>query len=228
MTRELYDCSSIRLPRKGPCVRVVIATHPATDDSPKVGQQRNGVVYELFVSTVLTPAMTANDLLDLYVHRGSFETVLADEDGEQDPDRWCSHTSCGQEFWQILSQWIWNLRLEFGQSCSPTPLRTTAFAEAHEPAPVSEPVGINQERPESQPVEVESSSGSQRSGVGQRTRLWLCTMGTTLVYRWFSGISLSGTTRWDAALPGGKGADPGRMPTRTCGVGAGVLFRMPG
>jgi hypothetical protein len=144
MIREVYDCPSIRLVRGGPCVRVVIATHPATDDPPKVGQERDGVVYELFVSTILAPAMTANDLLDLYLHRGSFETVLADEDWEQDPDRWCSRTPCGQEFWQILSQWVWNLRLEFGQHCSPTPLRTTAFAEAHDPAPVSESAGGTQ------------------------------------------------------------------------------------
>ena len=66
MIRDLYDCPSIRLLQKGPSVRVLIATHPATDDPPKVGQQRNGVVYELFVSTVQTPAMTASDLLDLY------------------------------------------------------------------------------------------------------------------------------------------------------------------
>jgi hypothetical protein len=154
MIRELYDCPSIRAFRGGPCVRVVIATHPATDDPPKVGQQRNGVVYELFVSTVLAPAMTTNDLLDLYLHRGSFETVLADEDGEQDPDRWCSHTSCGQEFWQILSQWVWNLRLECGQHCSPTQLRTTAFASANEPAPGSEPAGVNQTREARKPASV--------------------------------------------------------------------------
>lgn len=146
MIREVYDCPAIRLVRGGPCVRVVIATHAATDDPPKVGQQRDGVVYELFVSTILAPAMMATDLLDLYLHRGSFETVLADEDEEQDPDRWCSHTPCGQEFWQILSQWVWNLRLEFGQQCSPTPLRTTAFASANDPAPVSEPAGSSEVR----------------------------------------------------------------------------------
>jgi len=157
--RELSDCPSIRLFGGGPCVRVVIATHPATDDPPKVGQQRDGVVYELFVSTVLAPAMTAKDLLELYLHRGSFETVLADEDREQDPDRWCSHTPCGQEFWQILSQWVWNLRLEFGQHCSPTPLRTTAFAEAHEPAPVSAPAGANATRVESKPASVSCPAG---------------------------------------------------------------------
>ena len=41
------------------------------------------MVYELFVSTLPSPAFTASDVLDLYLHRGSFETVLADEDDEQ-------------------------------------------------------------------------------------------------------------------------------------------------
>src|ERR1019366_5183480 len=154
MIRDLYDCPSIRLVQKGPSVRVIIVTHPATDDPPKGGQQRSGVVYELVVSTVQTPAMTASDLLDLYRHRGSFETVLADEDREQDPDRWCSHTPWGQEFWQILSQWVWNLRLECGQQCAPTPLRTTVFASANDPALVSELGGSTQARVESLPTPV--------------------------------------------------------------------------
>jgi hypothetical protein len=38
--------------------------------SPCVGVERDGVVYELFVSTP-TPAFTASDVLDLYLHRGS-------------------------------------------------------------------------------------------------------------------------------------------------------------
>ncbi|MBO0783661.1 MAG: hypothetical protein J2P37_33025, partial [Ktedonobacteraceae bacterium] len=72
------------------------------------------------------------DILDLYLHRGSFEAVLADEDEEQDADRWYSHTPCGQEFAQILAQWMWNLRLELGQQLSPSELRTTEFAPAQE------------------------------------------------------------------------------------------------
>lgn len=89
------------------------------------------MVYELFVSTLPAPAFTASDVLDLYLHRGSFETVLADEDVEQNADRWYSHTSSGQEFCQILAQWIWNLRLELGQKLSSSELRTTEFAQAH-------------------------------------------------------------------------------------------------
>lgn len=80
-------------------------------------------------------------MLDLYLHRGSFETVIADEDAEQESDRWVSHRASGRECWQILSQWVWNLRLELGQHLSPTTMRLTEFASAsaEEPPPVEEP-----------------------------------------------------------------------------------------
>jgi len=72
---------------------------------------------ERTVSTCLPPsAFTPADVLDLYLHRGGFEIVLSDEDKEQNFDRWCSYTACGQEFWQIIAQWMWNLRLELGAS----------------------------------------------------------------------------------------------------------------
>jgi hypothetical protein len=132
MQRSLYDCASVPLTPAGPEVRLVVATHAGTSSDPAVGVERDGMVYELFVSTLPSPAFTASDVLDLYLHRGSFETVLADEDKEQDADRWYSHTPCGQEFAQILAQWAWNVRLELGQQLSQTELRTTEFAPAHE------------------------------------------------------------------------------------------------
>lgn len=66
--------------------------NPAQDSPPPIGVTRNGMVYEQFFTTVPPNAFTPADVLDLYLHRGSFETVLADEDLEQDPDRWVSHT----------------------------------------------------------------------------------------------------------------------------------------
>ncbi len=80
-------------------------------------------------------AFTAADVVSLYLHRGAFETLRASEDQEQDSDRWCSHTACGQECWQILSQWVWNLRLALGHALHPTPMRTTAFAPAQAAVP---------------------------------------------------------------------------------------------
>ncbi len=73
-------------------MRLVVATHPGTSSSPTVDSERDGVVYELFVCTLPSPAFSASDVLDLYLHRGSFETVLGDEDVEQNMDRWYSHT----------------------------------------------------------------------------------------------------------------------------------------
>jgi hypothetical protein len=152
MTRALYDCPAVPLTPTGPCVRLVVATHSATSSPPPVGVERDGVVYELFVSTLPSPAGMSSDVLDLYLHRGSFEPVLADEDVEQDSDRWCSHTPNGQEFWQILSQWVWNLRLELGQKLSSSDLRTTEFAPAVviEPAPAVAPAHAEQPTPQVQ------------------------------------------------------------------------------
>jgi hypothetical protein len=74
MTRALYDCGPVPLTPAGPEVRLVVATHPETSSDPAVGVERDGIVYELFVSTLPSPAFTASDILELYLHRGSFET----------------------------------------------------------------------------------------------------------------------------------------------------------
>jgi len=131
VSRALFDCPDLALLPEGPRMRLIVATHPTTSTAkPPVGVLREGTVYELFLTTAPPSAFTCADILDLYLHRGSFETVLSDEDREQATDRWCSHTACGQEFWQILNQWLWNLRLEFGQRLSPAPMRLTEFAKA--------------------------------------------------------------------------------------------------
>jgi hypothetical protein len=71
MTRALYDCASVPLTPSGPHVRLVVATHAGTSSDPAVGVERDGIVYELFLSTLPFPAFTASDVLDLYLHRGS-------------------------------------------------------------------------------------------------------------------------------------------------------------
>jgi hypothetical protein len=62
--------------------------------------------------------------------------VLADEDVEEDPDRWCSYTPCGQELWQIACQWVWNLRLALGQQMQADPVREIEWAPAKEAPPL--------------------------------------------------------------------------------------------
>src|SRR5712692_5675428 len=71
--------------------------------------------------------------------------MLADEDVEEDPDRWCSYTECGQELWQIACQWVWNLRLSpLDRGCRASRCATPSWAppkeapavfEASEPSP---------------------------------------------------------------------------------------------
>jgi hypothetical protein len=110
-----------------------VATHPAPTTKKKkrqVGIIRDGVVYELFWTNLPQSAFTASDVVSLYLHRGAFETALEDEDIEQEPDRWCSYSAWGQEAWQVVAQWTWNLRLELGHLLAPEPVRTTEFAPA--------------------------------------------------------------------------------------------------
>src|SRR6266702_1614636 len=152
--RALYDCPDIPLTAGGARVRLIVASHPSASAPHKIGKKRDGLIYELFVTRLAAPAFSAKDVLDLYLQRGSFETVLADEDVEQEPDRWCSHRPCGQEFWQIVSQWVWNLRLELGQNLSPTPMRTTEFAAAcgASPASAAEPAPAREPAPAAEPA----------------------------------------------------------------------------
>ena len=83
--RALFDCPDLALLPGGPRVRLIVATHPATSTAkPPIGVLRAGTVYELFLTTAPQTAFTCADVLGLYLHRGSFETVLADEDREQD------------------------------------------------------------------------------------------------------------------------------------------------
>ncbi len=134
----LLDFLDLHLSPTGPRTRVIVAAHPATDVPVKVGTTRGEMVYELFYTALPKGAFTPADVVALYLHRGAFETVLADEDKEQEPDRWCSHSAWGQEFWLILAQWTWNLRLSLGHALHPTPMRTIEFATARN-EPVAQP-----------------------------------------------------------------------------------------
>jgi hypothetical protein len=128
--RALFDFPDLSLSPTGPRARVIVATHQATSTKAPVGTARGENVYELFYTALPPGAFTPADVVALYLHRGAFETVLSDEDKEQEPDRWCSHTPWGQEFWLIVAQWTWNLRLELGHALHPTAMRMTEFALA--------------------------------------------------------------------------------------------------
>jgi hypothetical protein len=133
LVRSLYDCPDVPVGPEGVHCRVVVATHPAGKKKSRVGLTREGIVYELFFTRLPQQGFTASDVVEVYLHRGAFESALADEDVEQDPDRWCSQSPSGQECWQIVAQWVWNLRLELGHQLHPDPVRTTEFAPALPP-----------------------------------------------------------------------------------------------
>ncbi|HEY1351037.1 MAG TPA: hypothetical protein VGF67_15565 [Ktedonobacteraceae bacterium] len=134
--RALDDGPDQRLSKNGPLIRVIVATHPAPAAKKKkrqVGIIREGVRYELFWTNLPQSAFTASDVGSLSRHRGAFDTALEDE--ELDPDRWGSHSAWGQEAWQIVAQWTWNLRREVGHQLAPEPVRTTELAAALPPPP---------------------------------------------------------------------------------------------
>jgi len=126
--RDLFECGELPMTAQGHHSRVIIATHPAGTTASPIGVTRAGVVYELFFTALPALGFTAADVVKLYLHRDSFETVLSAEDREQDSDRWSSYTTSGQETWQILSQWMWNLRQELSQQWQPTSMRLTEFS----------------------------------------------------------------------------------------------------
>jgi hypothetical protein len=142
--REVFDVGAVAewlepVPGLGLTCRVVVTRRaaPADPADVPVGKLVGAHVYELFLTTQPARRLAAADVLDLYNGRGAFEQVLSDEDAEQDPDRWCSHRPHGQEFWQVLSQWVWNTRLELGRVCQPLPPRWTRWSDGAPAAPPS-------------------------------------------------------------------------------------------
>jgi len=95
---DLFEGGWLELGAGLPLARVIVARHPAppADKKVRVGKRVGECVYELFVTTVDANGFLVEDVLDLYHGRGAFEVVLADEDVEEDPDRWCSYTECGK------------------------------------------------------------------------------------------------------------------------------------
>ncbi len=66
---------------------MIVATHQASTTPSPVGVTRDGMAYSLFFTGLPALGFTAADVVKMYLHRGSFETSLADEDREQASDR---------------------------------------------------------------------------------------------------------------------------------------------
>ncbi len=127
---DLFDGGWLEPCRDLPPVRVMVVRHaaPPPGKDIAVGKRVGEWVYELFITTLDADGFLVEDVLDLYHGRGAFEVVLADEDVEEDPDRWCSYTEYGQELWQIACQWVWNLRLSLGQTTQGVQVREIEWA----------------------------------------------------------------------------------------------------
>jgi hypothetical protein len=63
--RTLYDCPDVPVGPGGQRCRVVVATHPAGSKKPRVGVERNGIVYELFLTTLPQGAFTSRSLMKI-------------------------------------------------------------------------------------------------------------------------------------------------------------------
>jgi hypothetical protein len=138
----VFDGGWLPLGEGLPQARVIVARHRAPEPGKQVtvGKRIDEWVYELFMTTLSADGFLVAEVLDLYHGRGAFEAVLADEDVEGDPDRWCSYPECGQELWQIAWQWVWNLRLSLGQRMQGTEGRDSGWAPSKEAPPFLSPV----------------------------------------------------------------------------------------
>jgi len=109
--------------------RLIVVRTPEAEHQGRLGKRYKGQVYELFITSQSASSLQSGDVLSLYFGRGGFERRLKEEDEEQEMDRWCSWSASGQEFWQILSQWVWNWRVWMGwQQAESPPVRQTLWA----------------------------------------------------------------------------------------------------
>jgi hypothetical protein len=133
---ELFDGGWLPLEEELPRIRVIVARHPApAPDTPvTVGKRLDGWVYELFMTTLGAERFLVEDVLDSIMDvapsRGSWRMLYV----EGNPDRWCSHRECGQELWQIVCHWVWNLRLALGHTLQPGAQRELEWAPPKEAA----------------------------------------------------------------------------------------------
>jgi hypothetical protein len=174
LVRALYDCPDVLVGPDGQCCRVVVATHPAGTRQSKVGLTRAGLVYELFFTRLPQNAFTAADVVALYLHRGAFELALADEDQEQDPERWCSHSPCGKA----------RLANHLAMGLEPAPGAGASVASRSD-------------------LHDRICSGSSPSSTAHGSSLGLCSPSRGLALESWSllGPRFCSPARWDAALP---------------------------
>jgi hypothetical protein len=148
--REVFDIGFVDDAWAGysQAVRLIVVRTPYDPKRKhRVGKRLGEFIYELFITSHPQTGLSGSDLLSLYYGRGGFEKQLGDEDQEQTCDRWCSWHPLGQEFWQILNQWLWNWRLWAGFADHPQPLRQTIWLPNLEASPAPQLTQTSVEQP---------------------------------------------------------------------------------
>jgi hypothetical protein len=130
--RTIYDCPDVPVGLAGQLCRVIVATHPARETKRRVGVERGGIVYELFLTNLPQQAFTASDVVALYLQWGTFEPTLADEDQEQDKELAGALTPpAGRYAGRSSRNGCGTRRLELGHQLELSPLRTTEASSSH-------------------------------------------------------------------------------------------------
>jgi hypothetical protein len=161
---EVFEASAVCLDPGDRPLRVILTRRPWLGERAPVGKREGEWVYELFVTSLPADGFCATDVLDLYHGRGAFEGNLADEDVECDPDRWCSFAASGQELWQIVCQWVWNLRLTLGRLLEQDGSRSIEWAPAVSAASIEVSVPTAEAEAEYGPLEWAQHAGRAKGG----------------------------------------------------------------
>jgi len=145
VTRQIFDVSQVEWRSGDQCctVRVIVTRCRKDPEHPvRVDKLIDGWIYELIATNVEPALLHAADVVSMFLHRGQFEATLAQEDQEVPTDRWIRHCPHGEEIWQIVCQWVWNLHLWLGLRASPpaTVVRTMEFTPRAEV--LTEPVVV--------------------------------------------------------------------------------------
>jgi hypothetical protein len=132
LVRTLYDCPDVPVGSAGQRCRVIVATHPTGETKRRVGVERGGIAYSLFLTKLPQQAFTASDVVALYLHRGAYAPTLADEDQEQDEGLAGVLTPpAGRNAGRSSRNGCGTRLLELGHQLEPSPLRTTEAGSSH-------------------------------------------------------------------------------------------------
>jgi hypothetical protein len=180
--RELFDLpayawSTLRSPTL--TTRMLIARRrEVPGEAVAIGKCLDGWVYELVATDRTAAQWDSARAYTLYQERGAFEATLGQEDRELPTDRWVSFADHGQEFWQILCQWVWNLRLRAAARAraaptTPEPLEPEATAIRGESVVLPPPARASEQGPRTgvEPAAATAVTPPDEAGASTSTRV---------------------------------------------------------